>query len=183
MLHTITGPTENARLSKEFEGYLSGFPGAEKRSIHVTTRGEPYPRPLHEAVYLPTVDVWYIPDTRLDQGSWRPFGIGVPKAPPEVNDVTIQLNFPVDGRLNNHARFARDSDGEIVVLSTGPAGGRVGIGKGSFLSSSYASSVTAHEVNSQKEFAFVGRMGPGLVQDVAAFVKAVQAFRDSVPKA
>jgi hypothetical protein len=179
MLTTITDARENERLHGEFRRLIQNSPGGVPMKFRVSSRGTRGPPLIHEGVYFPQLDIWYVHEIGPGMTQWNHFGIGKPLSPPATNAIAAEMNFPTDGSLNHHARFAREVDGTIVLLNAGPGGGRKGVTPHAFQSSSNVPTAAATEKGSTKNFARVAIMAPGMLDEIASYVKAIKAFRDT----
>jgi hypothetical protein len=179
MLTTITDANENSRLDEEFRRLIWDAPGGVQMRFRVSSRGTRGPPLIHEGVYFPQLDIWYVRENGPGMTRWNHFGIGKPLSPPATNAIAAEMNFPTDGSLNHHARFAREGNGTIVLLNAGPGGGRKGVTPRAFQSSSNVPTVIATEKGATKDFARVATMAPGMLAEFTSYVRAVKAFRET----
>ena len=112
---------------------------------------------------------------------WNAFGIYEPTRSQQT--IVVEINIPIKGNSRHVGGFfAEDiSSGEFFLMHSGKVGGgRLGIGKSSFLDWSKAALIHVAEPDREpRSGVVIGKLSdPGLAENIWKFVQNVRAFKD-----
>jgi hypothetical protein len=150
--------------------YTIGYHGGSERTSKVRANG----------------NIWYTRNIVRDAPHpryWNAFGTTVDLTTKSSNDITVEINSPLDGTTRTiGAFFAREVGGGFAVFHTGKiGGGRGGIGKTEFLATMADSRVTVDDPTRPKSpiSAFLlARLDDAKgIRGIARFVLAVAKFK------
>jgi hypothetical protein len=119
---------------------------------------------------------------QVENRFWNGFGIGKPKEGAN-NSLVGEINFPHEGINRRIAgAFAKDSNGNILVLHRGKiGGGKKGVGKNLFLSKFYGDFIEAIDGEKETEFCLIGDLNSKLFPNqVSFFIHEVYRIKNQV---
>jgi hypothetical protein len=134
-----------------------------------------------DVYYSPASNLWF---GHLDNVNsfWNGFGHGEP-IDWNSNSISAEINFPKVG-INRRIGgvFARDDDGNILVLHRGKiGGGKAGIGKRFFMDHFSGDFVTAIDGDRETRFCLVGDLFTNDFHDqIASFIESVRSVKSLI---
>jgi 5-methylcytosine-specific restriction protein A len=159
-----------ARMPARPGTYTFGYPGGRYETSKLHANG----------------DIWCFHQVLKNEGQpryWNAFGLASSLQQERSNDITVEVNSPLEGVNRRIAGlFARSTNGRLAFLHTGRVGGgRTGVGKDEFLAKYRGTTVTIDDgrgaSNSREALLLAHLDDPNAVRLIADFVMAVAWFK------